>query len=216
MFRAALSFTFAVLLVAPLRAELVWEKAIQNFHRLPSDGHLETKFAFRNAGKEPVTVRKVRTSCGCTSAKLVKDTYAPGESGEISVRFTFGDRKGPNRKIITVITDDKPDPTELSLQVWIDEPMTITPALVYWKTGDAGAAKSVQLAAGAGTPVRVKSVTSSNPRIAAKLETIKPGEQYAVSVTPADTSKKETAEITVETDFPSDLPRSYTIHARIK
>ena len=131
MLRAACSLCTAFLFLAvPLRAELVWEKAIQNFHRLPSDGSLETKFAFRNGGTTIGTVRKVRTSCGCTSAKLGKDTYAPGESGEsgeISVRFTFGDRKGPNRKIITVITDDQPEPTELSLQVWIDEPMTIVP-----------------------------------------------------------------------------------------
>ncbi len=74
----------------------------------------------------------------------------------------------------------------------------------------------MQLSTEAGTQVRVKSVASSNPRLAAKLETIKAGERYAVSVTPADTTKKESAEITVETDFPADQPRSYTIHARIK
>ena len=217
MLRVALSLCSAILFpVIPVRAGLIWEKAFQNFHRLPSDGHLETKFAFRNGGTKPVTVSKVRTSCGCTSAKLGKDTYAPGESGEVSVRFTFGDRKGPHRKIITVITDDKPEPTELSLQVVIHEPLTVAPALVFWKTSDTGAAKTVQLTSEPGTAVRVKKVTSSNPRIAAKLETIKAGEQYAVSVTPADTSKKEFAEITVETDFPADEPRSYTIHARIK
>ena len=205
-----------LLLAGPLRAELVWEKPVQNFHRLPSDGHLETKFAFHNDGTTPVTVRKVRTSCGCTSVKLAKNTFAPGEQGDISVRFTFGDRRGPHRKIITVITDDKPAPIELSLQVWIHEPLTVAPALVFWKTGEAGTAKAVQLTSEPGTPVRVKSVASSNPRLTAKLETIKPGEQYAISVTPADTSKKESAEITVETDFPADQPRSYTIHARIK
>ena len=217
MLRAALSIACPLLLfIAPLRAELKWTQPFQSFHRTPDDGHLETKFIFRNEGKAPVTIRKVRTSCGCTSAKLGKENYGPGEQGEISVRFTFGDRKGPHRKIITVLTDDKPEPTELSLQVWIHEPLTIAPALVFWKTGDANVAKIVQLSTEAGTPVRVKNVASSNPRLAAKLETIKAGERYAVSVTPADTTKKESAEITVETDFPADQPRSYTIHARIK
>ena len=217
MLRAALSIACPLLLfTVPLRAELRWEQRNQNFHRLPSDGHVETKYVFRNEGKTAVTVRKVRTSCGCTSAKLGKDTYAPGEQGEISVKFTFGDRKGPQRKIITVEADDKTEPTELSLQVWIHEPLTIAPALVLWKTGDANAAKAVQVTSEEGTPVRVKGVTSSNPRLAAKLETIKAGERYAISVTPADTTRKESAEITVETDFPADAPRSYTIHARIK
>jgi hypothetical protein len=215
--RAVLFIVCAFLIhTGPLRADLVWEKAAQNFHRAPSDGHLETKFAFRNEGKSPVTIRKVRTSCGCTTAKLVKNTFDPGEQGEITVRFTFGDRKGPHRKIIAVDTDEKSDAAQLSLQVWIHEPLTIAPALVFWKTGDAVAAKTVQLTAEPGTAVRVKSVASSNPRIAARLETIKAGGQYVVAVTPADTSKKESAEITVETDFPADQPRSYTIHARIK
>lgn len=217
MFRAALSIACPLLLLtAPLRADIKWEQQNQNFHRLPSDGHLETKYVFRNEGKTAVTVKKVRTSCGCTSARLAKDTFAPGEQGEISVKFTFGDRRGPHRKIITVETDDRPEPTELSLQVWIHEPLTIAPALVFWKTGEAGAAKTVQVTSEAGTAVRVKSVTSSNPRMAAKLETIKAGGQYAISVTPADTTQRESAEITVETDFPADAPRSYTIHARIK
>ena len=216
MLRAVFSICCFAIVVAPLHAGLVFTKSAQNFHRAPGDGHLETKFAFRNEGKAPVTIRKVRTSCGCTSAKLVKNTFDPGEQGEITVRFTFGDRKGPHRKIIAVDTDEKPDAAELSLQVWIHEPLAIAPALVFWKTGEAVAAKTVQVTAEPGTPVRVKGVASSNPRLAAKLETIKAGSQYVVSVTPADTAKKESAEITIETDFPADQPRSYTIHARIK
>ena len=183
---------------------------------MPDDGRIETPYVFHNTGKTPVTIRKVKTSCGCTSAKLTKETYAPGEQGEVLVKFMFGDRKGPQRKIITVTTDDKPEPTELNIVVWIHEPLALAPALVFWKTGEANVAKSVQLTAEAGTKVQVKKVTSSNPRIAAKLDTIKAGGQYAVSITPADTTQKETAEITVETDFPPDQPRSYTIHARIK
>ena len=217
MFRAALSL--AALLITfsvPLRAEIKWENPRQSFHRLPGDGHLETKFTFRNTGKTSVTVQHVKTSCGCTSAKLARNTFAPGEQGEIVVKFTFGDRRGPHLKLITVETDDQPEPAQLLLNVTIHDPLTITPALVYWKTGESSDAKTVQLTTEPGTAVQVKSVASSNPRIFAKLDTIKAGGQYAVIVKPADTTQKESAEITIETDFPADQPRSYTIHARIK
>ncbi len=200
----------------PLRAELKWEKPWQEFHRLPSDGSVTTPYVFRNTGTSPVTIRKVKTSCGCTSAKLSKETFAPGEQGEIAVKFTFGDRTGPHRKVVTVQTDDKAEPIELNIVVWIHEPLAITPSLVFWKMGEASSPKSVRLTSDATTPVKIKSVTSSNPRIAAKLETIKPGEQYAIAVSPVDTTQKDSAEITVETDFPNDQPRSYTVHARIK
>jgi hypothetical protein len=94
--------------------------------------------------------------------------------------------------------------------------VTLAPALVFWRTGEAAAAKSVQFTAEAAHPVHIKSVTSSSPRLTAKLETTKAGEQYAISVTPVDTAQKESAEISVQTDFPADAPRAYTIHARIK
>ena len=108
------------------------------------------------------------------------------------------------------------EPVVLDLRVNIHDPLTIAPALVFWKRGEPGAAKTVQLTADADQHVRIKSVVSSNPRVVAKLETIKAGEQYVVSVTPADTTQKESAEISVLTDFPADAPRAYTIHARVK
>ena len=69
---------------------------------------------------------------------------------------------------------------------------------------------------GFGQHVRIKGVTSSNPRLPAKLETIKTGEQYVVSVQPSDTVQKESAEISVLTDFPADAPRTYILQARVK
>ena len=138
-----------------------------------------------------------------------------GETGQIDVKFTFGSRKGPTRKIVSVTMEDKSE-IPLDLRVWIHEPLTIAPALVYWKVGEPGEAKPVQLNVADGQKVGVKSVTSSNPRITATVEAAKPGEQYVVNVKPADTAQKETAELTVQTDFPPDAPRAYTIHARVK
>ena len=57
---------------------------------------------------------------------------------------------------------------------------------------------------------------SSNPNFTAKLTTVQPGMQYAVEIIPGATAQKDTAEITVQTDFPTDAPHAYTIYARIK
>ena len=209
----------AVLLLVTGRsfAELKWDKPVQQFQRTPADGEIEAHFTFRNVGAAPVTIRTLRSSCGCTTAHLEKKTYAPGEAGEVVARFFFGDRKGAQRKTIEVRTDDAPtEPVLLDLRVNIHDPLTIAPALVFWKRGEPGEAKTVQLTADADQHVRIKSIASSNPRLSAKLETIKAGEQYVVSVTPADTTQKESAEISVLTDFPADAPRTYILHARVK
>ena len=216
-FRSIAFLAALLLLTGRGFAELKWDKPVQSFQRTPADGEIEVHFTFRNAGAGPVTIRTLRPSCGCTTAHLEKKTFAPGEAGEVVAHFVFGDRKGPHRKTIEVRTDDAPtEPVVLDLRVNIHDPLTIAPALVFWKRGEPGEAKTVQLTADAGQHVRIKSVASSNPRLPAKLETIKIGEQYAVSVTPADTTQKESAEISVLTDFPADAPRTYILHARVK
>jgi hypothetical protein len=206
-----------LLLAVAVRADLTWDKPLQRYQRTPAEKELEAHFTFRNTGQSPVTIKTLRASCGCTTAKLEKRTYAPGEQGEVLTRFMFGGRKGLHHLSVTVFTAEKSnEPSTLDLFVDIHDPVTIAPALVYWKTGEPVAAKAVQVSAEAGQPVHVKSVTSSNPRVTAALQTVKAGSQYVVSVTPADTAQKESAEISVQTDFPPDSPQIYTIHARVK
>jgi hypothetical protein len=145
MFRAALAL---LTLTTAASAQLQWADPLQEFQRLPEDKFVQTRFAFRNSGSAPVTIKKISTSCGCTTAKLDKKTYAPGESGEIEAKFTFSGRTGPQRKIITVVSDDPAQAqTVLDLRVWVNRPLAIKPGLVFWRVGDAGEAKSVQLTA---------------------------------------------------------------------
>ena len=216
-FHALACFAALLLLTSRGLAELKWDKPVQQFQRTPADGEIEVRFTFKNTGTAPVTIKTLRPSCGCTTAHLEKKIYAPGEAGEVVAHFVFGDRRGPHRKTIEVRTDDAPtEPVLLDLRVNIHDPLTIAPALIFWKRGEPAEPKTVQLTADAGQPVRIKSVVSSNPRLPAKLVAIKAGEQYEVSVTPADTAQKESAEVSVLTDFPMDAPRTYILHARIK
>lgn len=206
-----------LLTTAPAFAQLRWEKTTQSFERSPGDPAVEATYAFKNIGSKPVTIRKLRSTCGCTAAKLDKETYAPGESGEVTARFTLGDRRGLHVVGVTVTTDDKSvEPIQLVLRVNIADPLKVQPALVWWRVGATAEPKVVQLTAEAARPVRVKSVTSTNPRISAKLHTDAAGQRYSLTVQPQDTASKEVAEIRVQTDFPPDAPRSYLIYARVK
>ncbi len=44
-------------------------------------------FYITNAGKEPVTITLVQTSCGCTSPKYTKEPIKPGEKGEVVLTY---------------------------------------------------------------------------------------------------------------------------------
>jgi hypothetical protein len=201
--------------IAIARADLSWDKEVQEFHVVPEDKAVTAHYTFKNTGAAPLTIKRVITSCGCTSAKLAKNTYAPGETGEIEAKFAFGSRRGPQRKLITVTSDDKQE-WRLELRCWIHDPLTVSPALVYWKAGKEPESKVVKLTAGPGQPIGIKSIKSSSPKFKTSLAEVKPGQEYALTVTPADTVEAASAELTIETDTPQTNPRSYKVFARIK
>ena len=58
-------------------------------------------FTFVNSGDMPLEITKVYSSCGFTIPKKPEAPIAPGESGEIQVKYDTN-RVGPIRKTITV------------------------------------------------------------------------------------------------------------------
>ena len=202
--------------VALAHAELVWENPAQEFQRHPEDKELAVNFAFKNPGTQPVTVVKVTSSCGCTTAELAKKTYQAGEAGNLTAKFIFGGRRGAQTKSIAVTTDDQKT-VQLSFQCLIlDDPVALTPPLVGWRVGEAAEAKNVDVTVAGNPHIKITAVASSNPRIAATLATIKPGEKYSVNVKPADTTREEFGQVFVQTDFPPEGPKAYTIFVRVK
>ena len=61
-------------------------------------------FTFENTGDAPLEIQGVRSSCGCTIPKKPEAPIAPGEKGEITVRYDTN-RVGVFRKTITVNTN---------------------------------------------------------------------------------------------------------------
>ena len=51
------------------------------------DAPVTCQFAVRNISSKPVTLTRVKTSCGCTAAKLHSKIIAPGEEGKITLTF---------------------------------------------------------------------------------------------------------------------------------
>src|SRR6516162_2908675 len=86
------------------RGQLVFDQPEQSFKVKPEQESIVAKYRFTNSGKESVKIENVKTSCGCTTAALKQTEYAPGESGEIEAKFTFGGRFGRQEKAILVST----------------------------------------------------------------------------------------------------------------
>jgi hypothetical protein len=90
-------------------------------------------FKFTNTSDKPVKIT-ASASCGCTVAALAKDTYAPGESGEIGASFDPHGRPGPQTKNITVTIIDPPgqfQQTALTIRCNVKAMVLVEPNKVF-------------------------------------------------------------------------------------
>ncbi|MHB1278755.1 MAG: DUF1573 domain-containing protein [Bacteroidia bacterium] len=75
-----------------------------------------------NKGKNPLIIRKIQPSCGCTSSSADKMEIAAGDSAIITVNFATAGRSGEDSKVITIITNDPAHPiSKLYLNGYIVE-----------------------------------------------------------------------------------------------
>jgi hypothetical protein len=77
-----------------------------DFGSIKQQQSADVKFSFVNKGKSDLIIRKVRSSCGCTTVTPSNLVIKPGQKSSIDARFDAGVRKGKQHKVITVITND--------------------------------------------------------------------------------------------------------------
>lgn len=75
-----------------------------DFGEIDQGTHVEHTFTFTNTGDAPLVITRATSSCGCTVPEFTKDPIAPGDSGELLVKFD-GSGRGTINKNVTVYTN---------------------------------------------------------------------------------------------------------------
>lgn len=177
---------------------------------------VSASFKFTNIGGDVVTIKDIKSSCGCTTAGLEKRIYAPGESGEITAEFTIGSRQGLETKTITITTDEDDAPTVLTIKTLIPKILEMQPAFVFWQKDEVPEPKTINLKVGLDTPVKIVSAKSDNSNMNVELDVVEEGKSYRLTVFPASTDDLLKARITLTTDFPKEKPKTYYVFAHVK
>jgi hypothetical protein len=112
---AFLGFLSIFLLLLPAGAfagvpKLVAANADFSFGQVFQGTKVEHTFRFRNAGDAPLTVEKVRSSCGCTAALLSATLIPPGGTGEIRTTFDSARFRGAVLKTVYLYVNDPAHP----------------------------------------------------------------------------------------------------------
>ncbi len=67
--------------------ELWFEEVLHDYGEIPEDGDGSWTFVFKNLGKEPLVINRVRSTCGCTVPAWPREPIEPEASGEITVKY---------------------------------------------------------------------------------------------------------------------------------
>ncbi len=132
-----IGFLTGLFISGSLNAKLVFETTRIEETLSPDTKSFDFLFPFRNEGEHPVQIIDVKTSCGCTVAKLDKRLYQPGETGQITGSFSVGGRQGKHSNTVRVMTDDLgQSEIPLGVEVTIPHWVRMKPGMLLWRVGD--------------------------------------------------------------------------------
>ncbi|WP_411031582.1 DUF1573 domain-containing protein [Spongiimicrobium sp. 3-5] len=96
-----------------------FEKSEHDFGTIDAGDAQETIFKFTNTGDAPLIITDAKSSCGCTVPEYPKNSpVAPGESGELKVRFN-GSGQNQVTKTITVTANTEKGSELLRIKAFV-------------------------------------------------------------------------------------------------
>lgn len=181
-----------VLLTAFLaHAQLAWKSTVLEFQPELGTEKVEGSYQFTNTGDAPITILRIKPSCGCTTVDLAKTVYQPGEQGSIAASMTIDKRGGTRSKTIMVESqagDQDPQRQVLIIRSEMERLMDAKPRFIFWRNGEAPEPKSVEVTMQPEKKLEIRDVEIVSDAFRVEIKTIKPHEHYQVTLTPANTT----------------------------
>jgi hypothetical protein len=158
---------------------------------------LTRRFAFVNAGTEPLTVTDLKSTCGCMTPTLARRTYQPGERGELTLEVnTLSQPPGPHRWSMTVgyRCGERSATTTLELTARLIQEIEVTPAALAFQGGGSAV---VTLRDRRQRSLGLRGVHASLPFLLASIES---DESIRVAVATDCPAGRHAATVTITTD----------------
>ncbi len=147
---------------------IFFEQPIYNFGKVYKDENIEHAFIFKNRGTKELKINKIKASCGCIIGETTIRNIAPGDPGNIVVRFRSDWLTGPINKIIKVYSNDPETPVyTLRLIGEVIEDITVRPQQIKFGDISYGEKAEVELdiMPHDGFALKISDIISSNPAI---------------------------------------------------
>ncbi len=156
-------------------AENMFSERSHDFGSVPRSAKVEHQFVVTNLYKDDVHIAGVRSSCGCTQPRILKDTLKTHEKGAIVAAFNTHAFSGQRGARVTV-TIDRPKWAEIQLDVhgYIRTDLTLEPGEVNLGSVPEGqtADQKIQITHYGDSDWKITDAKSNSPNIETKLREV--------------------------------------------
>lgn len=97
-------------------AKIEYQQTEYDFGTVKDGAIVEHTFTFKNTGDVPLVIQNASATCGCTVPKKPEKPIAPGETGEIQVRFDSSNKPGIQNKTVTITANTEPAISRLTIK----------------------------------------------------------------------------------------------------
>ncbi len=86
-----------------------------------TEGDVVTKvFTFKNTGDAPLIISDAKSSCGCTVPSFTEKPIAPGEEGEIEVKYNSRGKKNQDNKVVRITANTWPATNNITIKAFVE------------------------------------------------------------------------------------------------
>jgi hypothetical protein len=102
----------------PQPAIVVPEKSF-NFGAIGAKDIVERTFIIRNEGEAPLTISRVYTTCGCTTAEVSASIIPPGKVATVKIVFDAGFHDAAGQTVRRGVIIEHNDPNRSQAEIWV-------------------------------------------------------------------------------------------------
>ena len=168
----------------PSGAVVKFEKLSHDFGNVSPDSSNDCNFGFTNVGTGTLEITGTKGTCKCTVPDLQKKSYAPGESGQLNVKFHAPKFQGATSQHVFVFSNDPNNAkAELEIKAFVQSQVQVEPEKMNLSLVDAnGGAKEITLKSVDNEAYAITKITSQgdvfafdfDPNNVSQTHTLKP------------------------------------------
>ncbi len=100
---------------------MTFEETEFDFGTIDQGTPKEHVFKFTNTGNAPLVIVDAKSSCGCTVPEYTKEPVAPGDKGELLVKFN-GSGKNQVSKTVTITANTAAGKETIKIKAFVNAP----------------------------------------------------------------------------------------------